>query len=1263
MALVGEAFLSASIEVLLDRIVSSDVSNFIKGNKKLEAVLLNKLDPTLISVKALLDDAEKKQITNSYVRSWIVKLKDAVYDAEDLLDEIATEALRRKMESHDQTTMKKVISFFPSRNPFKDGMVSKLDEILGRLESLINKAHILCLEVNCGREKSSQRPPAASLVDESGVYGRDGEKEEILRLLNAQNPTGNPIDVIPIVGMGGLGKTTLAQLIYNDSRVGDWFDLKAWVCVSEEFDAFHVTKTLLEEITRSSDDSQSLNQLQLKLKEKLSGKKFLFVLDDVWNEKYVDWAELRIPFYYGAQNSKIIVTTRNEGVAAIMRTVPTYRLETLSDDDCWKLFASHAFVGTNPSNHPKLKAIGEAIVKRCDGLPLAAKTLGGLLRCKLDAAEWSKILDSNFWDIPNDSCVPALRLSYYYLPSHLKRCFGYCSIFPKDYEFEKEEVIRLWMAEGLLEFPRDNGDVEEQGNKYFKDLTLRSFFQQSKVKKSCFIMHDLINDLAKSVTGEFICRLEGCGGSSEITERTRHLSNVREEYDLRKKFETVPKAKALRAFVTLQSSRCWFSRVTNDLMPDLLLKSSLRVLSLAGYHNINELPEEIGNLKHLRNLDLSKTLIKRLPNSLSTLYNLQTLTLFGCSELVELPEDMRRLVSMRYLDIRGIQLTRMPKGLGDLKDLRILTDYFLGDHNGSSINELGKLKHLRGRLAISGLETVARAVDAKDASLKDKMHLEVLELKWGGNNDGDSKHEREVLEQLEPHFNLESLVIQSYNGTRFPEWVGHSSFSNMVSLELRDCRFCQSLPPLGQLSSLKSLSISGFSGVVTVGEEFYGSGHTSTVPFGSLETLSFVEMSEWEEWFCGSDDEAFPLLQELSIIACPKLTKSLPKDLLSLKKLVIQHCGNLGGVLPRAPNVCGVELEGCDALQLEPLPCGLQELRITGSTMNDSTVEQMLRQCTHLDKLSMSDCSDIRSLPEVNVPTTLKQLEIQMCDALDYSKILLYTSLESLRVEGSRCDPLEELCLPLGSFLSLKRATIGGCEDLKLIGGLGDTHRQHPACLDSLTISFCQNLISIGIEDVLCVTNLTRLALYYCSSLKSLPEQMNSVFPSLTELQIWSCPEIESVPKAGLPSKLKTIDISCSDKVVGSMISRKREWSLQSLPSLTFFSFVCTELEMESFPDELLLPSSLTFLGIYGLRNLERLDCKGLQHLTSLSRLNINNCPKLQSIPEKTLLPSLSQLSIRDCPLLKERCQKEKGRDWPNISHIPVIVIDGELIT
>ncbi|XP_022746816.1 putative disease resistance RPP13-like protein 1 [Durio zibethinus] len=398
-ALVGGAFLSASLQVIFDWMASREVLDFVRG-KKLEDGLLKKLKSMLMSVNAVLDDAENKQITDPNVRSWIDELKDAVYDAEDLLDEIDAEALRNRM---DQTcTVKQVSRFFSSLNLFKEPMESRLDEILGRLESLVNQKDTLRLKEFRG-EKAFQRSRPTSSVDESGVYGRDDEKEAILKLLDPEYASDNQMDVIPIVGIGGIGKTTLAQLIYNDKQVEEWFDLKAWVCVSEEFDALKVTKTILDEINCSCDDSKNLNKLQLELKKKLSGKKFLFVLDDVWHKRYVDWEELKSPFTSGAKNSKIIVTTRDENVASIMQNVPTYRLNILSEDDCWRLFAKHAFVNTSPSMHPNLKGIGEAIAKRCKGLPLAAKALGGLLRCKPDADEWDKILHSNLWDLPDDS--------------------------------------------------------------------------------------------------------------------------------------------------------------------------------------------------------------------------------------------------------------------------------------------------------------------------------------------------------------------------------------------------------------------------------------------------------------------------------------------------------------------------------------------------------------------------------------------------------------------------------------------------------------------------------------------------------------------------------------------------------------------------------------------------------------------------------------------------------------------------------------------
>ncbi|KAL6328726.1 hypothetical protein AAG906_003412 [Vitis piasezkii] len=352
------ALLSASLQVLFDRMASRYVLTFLRG-QKLSATLLRNLQLKLLEVQAVLNDAEAKQITNSAVKDWVDELKDAVYDAEDLVDDITTEALRRKMEYDSQNQVRNII--------FGEGIESRVEEITDALEYLSLKKDVLGLKKGVGENLS-----------------KDGR-----RLL-----CGNGIGVIALVGMGGIGKTTLTQLVYNDRRVDIYFDLRAWVCVSDEFDLVRITKTIVKAIdsgtSENSSDENDLNLLQLKLKERLSGKKFFLVLDDVWNENYNNWDRLQTPFTVGLPGSKIIVTTRSDKVAS------------LSFDDCWSLFAKHAFENGDSSRHPELQEIGKEIVKKCKGLPLAAKTLG----------EWENVLNSETWDLPNDEILPALRSKY-----------------------------------------------------------------------------------------------------------------------------------------------------------------------------------------------------------------------------------------------------------------------------------------------------------------------------------------------------------------------------------------------------------------------------------------------------------------------------------------------------------------------------------------------------------------------------------------------------------------------------------------------------------------------------------------------------------------------------------------------------------------------------------------------------------------------------------------------------------------------------------
>ncbi|KAI9400772.1 hypothetical protein POPTR_001G029300v4 [Populus trichocarpa] len=1248
-ALVGGSILSAFLQVLFDRMASREVLDFFK-ERKLNERLLKKLKIMMISVNGVLDDAEEKQVTKPAVKEWLDELKDAVYEADDLLDEIAYEALRLEVEAGSQITANQALRTLSSSKREKEEMEEKLGEILDRLEYLVQQKDALGLREGMREKASLQKTPTTSLVDDIDVCGRDHDKEAILKLLLSDVSNGKNLDVIPIVGMGGIGKTTLAQLVYNDRGVQESFDLKAWVCVSENFDVFKITNDVLEEFGSVIDDARTPNQLQLKLRERLMGQKFLLVLDDVWNNSYADWDILMRPLKSAGQGSKIIVTTRNESVASVMRTVATYRLKELTNDDCWFLFAKHAFDDGNSSLHPDLQVIGREIVRKCKGLPLAAKTLGGLLRSKRDAKEWMKILRSDMWDLPIDNILLALRLSYRYLPSHLKQCFAYSAIFPKGYEFQKEELLFLWMAEGFINQPKGNMEMEDLGEEYFHDLVSRSFFQQSSGYTSSFVMHDLINDLAKFVSGEFCCRLED-DNSSKISKKARHLSFARIHGDGTMILKGACEAHFLRTLLLFNRSHWQQGRhVGNGAMNNLFLTfRCLRALSLSLDHDVVGLPNSIGNLKHLRYLNLSATSIVRLPDSVSTLYNLQTLILHECKDLIELPTSMMKLINLCHLDITKTKLQAMPSQLSKLTKLLKLTDFFLGKQSGSSINELGKLQHLRGTLRIWNLQNVMDAQNAIKANLKGKQLLKELELTWKGDTN-DSLHERLVLEQLQPHMNIECLSIVGYMGTRFPDWIGDSSFSNIVSLKLIGCKYCSSLPPLGQLVSLKDLLIKEFGEIMVVGPEFYGSCTSMKKPFGSLEILTFEGMSKWHEWFFYSEDDeggAFPRLQKLYINCCPHLTKVLPNcQLPCLTTLEIRKCPQLVSLLPRIPSFLIVEVEDDSReVLLEKLSSGQHSLKLDRLKSLDS----LLKGCL----------------------STTEKILVRNCD-----------SLESF---------------PLDQCPQLKQVRIHGCPNLQSLSS-HEVARGDVTSLYSLDIRDCPHLVSFP-EGGLAAPNMTVLRLRNCSKMKSLPEYMDSLLPSLVEISLRRCPELESFPKGGLPCKLESLEVYACKKLINAC----SEWNLQKLHSLSRLTIgMCKEVE--SFPESLRLPPSLcslkiselqnlksldyrelqhltslrelmidgcpklqslpeglpatlTSFKIWALQNLESLGHKGFQHLTALRELEIESCPMLQSMPEEPLPPSLSSLYIRECPLLESRCQREKGEDWHKIQHVPNIHI------
>ncbi|XP_073263971.1 LOW QUALITY PROTEIN: putative disease resistance RPP13-like protein 1 [Populus alba] len=1200
-ALVGGAFLSSFLNVLFDRMASPQVVAFFRGQKVNGSSLLQKLETAMTSLRVVLDDAEEKQITNRAVRDWLDQLKDAVYKADDFLDEIAYEALRGELEAEGQTFTSQLLSFI---NPLEivgsREIEEKLKVLLQDLDPLVERMAALGLNNRNVENPSSHRTPTTSLVDGSGVYGRDDDREAILTLLLSEDANGESPGVVPIRGMGGVGKTTLAQLVYNHSRVQKRFDLKAWVCVSEDFSVLKLTNVILEAFG-SKPASDNLDQLQLLLKDRLEGKRFLLVLDDVWNEDYAEWDKLLTPLKYGAQGmSKILVTTRNESVASVMRTVPTHHLKELKEDSCWSLFAKHAFRGENPTAHEELQEIGRAIARKCKGLPLAAVTLGGLLRTQRDVEEWEKILESNLWDLPKDNILPALRLSYLYLPPHLKQCFAYCAIFPKDYEFKKDELVLLWMAEGFLVHSKDD-EMERAGAECFDDLLSRSFFQKSSASRSSFMMHDLMHDLATMCPVNFA---SAPGWGKIILPRPAEGLDIYHS-DGANMLRSTSKLKHLRYLDLSQSDLVTLPEEVSALL-------NLQTLILDGCHRLASLPD-LGNLKHLRHLNLQGTVIERLP------------------------ESLERLINLRYLNISDTPLKEMPPHIGQLTKLQTLAFFLVGRQSETSIKELGNLRHLRGELHIRNLQNVVDARDAGEANLKGKKHLDKLRFTWDGDTH-DPQHVTSTLEKLEPNRNVKNLRIYGYGGIRFPEWVGESSFSNIVSLKLSGCTNCISLPPLGQLASLEDLSIVDFDKVETVGSEFYGNCTAMKKPFESLKTLTFRRMPEWREWISDEGSrEAFSLLDKLSITECSNLAKVLPRHHLPrVTSLVIRGCKQLATPLPRFPRLDYLNVSGFDSLESLPgetdqmgwSPSDLKEIHINGCASLKCVALDLLPK---LKSLSISDCPDLESLcaheRPLNDLTSLHSLRIENCPKLvSFPKgglpAPVLTHLKEIHING--CASLK--CVALDLLPKLKSLSISDCPDLESLCAherpLNDLTSLH-----SLRIENCPKLVSFP-KGGLPAPVLTRLDLGHCSNLKQLPESMHSLLPSLIHLEIKGCSEVELCPEGGFPSTLQSLEISNCNK----LIAGRMQWGLQTLPSLSDFTIGWDE-NVGSFPEEMLLPSSLTYLQIYSLKHLKSLP--RLQHLTSLTSLRISDCPLIESMPEEGLPSSLSFLLIYNCPMLK----------------------------
>ncbi|GJZ79246.1 NB-ARC domains-containing protein [Tanacetum coccineum] len=561
------------------------------------------------------------------------------------------------------------------------------------------------------------------------------------------------------------------------------------------------------------------------------------------------------------------------------------------------------------------------------------------------------------------------------------------------------------------------------------------------------------------------------------------------------------------------------------------------------------------------------------------------------------------------------------------------------------------------------MDKVQSARDIREVNLSQKRVSE-LRVEWSDDfNDARNETlENEVMNALKPHSdNLKDLLIVSYGGKVFPNWIGDPSFILLTCVEISGCKKCAFLPSFGQLPSLKRLGIYSLNEVKVVGSEFLGTG----IAFPKLESLSFEKMSGWEVWSTNSGvvDAAFPRLQTLAIVDCPNLVEVSFEALPSMRVLDLNGCGDgvLTSLIHVASAVTNLTISEISGLSDEVWRGVMDYLgaveEVSINTCNEirylwESEAKASKVLVNLRKLEVRWCSKMVSLGEkeeedgsCNQLTSLRILELWGCENLERCK--LPNNIQELNITSS--DSIACVSFPIVGGNKLKSLKINGC------GKLLEKELLNPsmtAMLEVVYISSWKNLKSIN--ELTCFIHMKKLEIYGCASIESFPAADLPNLTSLTHLTIINCENMD-VDSFGLwPPKLGCLKIGCLKKPISKLGPQNFP---PSLVELILWGGSAEEDDVSSGSQlSHMLPSSLTKLH---LRSFEKLESvlMGLQHLTSLQHLHIHYCPKIEDLPEK-LLPSLLTLKIFECPdNLKEKISR-RGSYWPLVSYIPYMYIN-----
>ncbi|KAL6659426.1 hypothetical protein ACP70R_003466 [Stipagrostis hirtigluma subsp. patula] len=1056
-------------------------------------------------------------------------------------------------------------------------------------------------------------------LTETKIYGRDHERDQILELLIGDACDNQNLTVLPIVGNGGIGKTALVQYVCSDPRVEAYFDTMIWVCVSLNFDTVKLTRQMLECITgMDQGGNTNLTLLQEMLKDELQGCRVLLVLDDIWHIKdSSEWSRLVAPLGCNQQGkgNVILVTTRNQSVAKVVCTLDPIALDGLKKEDFWECFKAYAF-GREKGNN-KLYYVGRKIADRLKGYPLAAKSVGGLLRKNINFERWTRILESKEWILHQDTegIISILKFSYDYLPFHLRRCFSYCSLFPKSYPIYAEDLVYLWISQGFVYSTGDNRRLEEVGSEYFDDLVNLGFFEKVDKDRTDihYVMHDLIHDLSQGVSSKECFTMDG-SQCLPVPSTISHLSIItKSQYsDFERDLVQLNmlqnnKLKSLMLFGTFGSTFVTRFHFVADVI------CNLRALRVSGIEDDGDILSGFGHCIHLRYLRATRQehdkdnpwLVRydrRLPKELCRLYRLQFLNVGVDCYIPNMTKSFSNLVNLRRFICHEENHSELSE-VSKLSSLQELRQFKVTEDAGFQMAQLANLSELSS-LSIVGLENLETKEDAAKARLLDRQYLRSLCLSWDASRMyANHDMEKEVLEGLQPHVELNHLQISGYRCAALPAWIGEASpLIHFRSIYIEDCQPLTTLPPFVHLRSLKKLHLSRICG-------------TTEVSTPSLEELVIEEVKELERWVI--NDEISSLASELQVLeikGCPKL-RELPLSCFSpdqtvaihlfplLHRFIIHECPLLPPLpsLPLGPKVLRMTVVNAGSLPYKSLsyyqfksllyyqtlilegteklrsPNGVLSLCNLGALSELTLVscanltwfswEEAFRQLRSMKKLNFVECPKFLSVSteqeeqyykKDNPLPTLEKLTIESCcirgNQLAYVLSLL-PSLSNLELRDcpGAADNECVLLISLGSLMCLKELCITNCVDLSCGNNEG---LRGLISLETLRIGECPKLLASLIPDemdeegqsssrsILLPSSLQQLVLHGMDQ-KLLPL---SNLTSLKELGITESSDLESLDLHSCTA-LEEIRIHCS----GPLSSVKGLQTCISLASLQVY--------------------------------------------------------------------------------------------------------------